>query len=262
MLSNEEWLEQLCRETGQPPFLPIKEVQVTTTGRNGRPIMADALAFYEFIKTLMATYAKPLSRGSHIVDFGCGWGRILRAFLRDVDTENLIGLDAQQWLIDIARETTGVDLYRKVDQLPPAKLPTGSIDMIYAYSVFSHLSEATAAAWIDEFERLLAPNGLIVVTTRPRAHINVWAEGAKTAHSDGYASLFDVNADLDRYDRGEYVFHSAPSHDLTAEHYGEAVISLEYAQQNWTHKLSYIGYFDRYSSTYMQPAIVLQKNKN
>ena len=35
--------------------------------------------------------------------------------------------------------------------LPPTRFPDGHFDVIYLYSVFSHLSEAAHLAWLREF---------------------------------------------------------------------------------------------------------------
>lgn len=228
-MTDEEWLAVLSGEvTSQnAPVLPPEDVQVTTNGRSGRRIMEDAFMFYSFLEELLAKHHVPLSRHTQVLDFGCGWGRILRIFLRDVDPENLLGVDAQDWMLDLARETTGRSFFQKVEEAPPSNLPSARFDLIYAYSVFSHLSETTANGWAKEFERLLAPGGLAVLTTRPRSHIDVWrsAKHENTKHTGEYKSIFnDPDGDLAKYDRGEFVFHPYAAHDLSAEHYGEAVI--------------------------------------
>ncbi len=264
-MNDDEWLKVIAGEVdwSGAPTLPPERVQLTTVGRSGRRIIEDAFSFKAFLKEMLAKYAEPPSRGTRVLDFGCGWGRTLRTFLNDIDPKNLHGVDAQDWLIKIAEETTmnGV-AFRKVDQTPPTGLPSSDYDLIYAYSVFSHLSERTANAWIQEFNRLLRPGGLLCLTTRPRAHIEVWRKDhEQTIHSDSYSQMFaDADADLARYDRGEFVFHPGPNHELKAEHYGEAVIPEKYVLKHWvSEELECLGFFEGYSKTYLQPAIVLRK---
>jgi predicted RNA methylase len=51
------------------------------------------------------TFGRPLSPETRILDFGCGWGRILRFFLKDVPAKNLIGVDVDPEVIEICKET-------------------------------------------------------------------------------------------------------------------------------------------------------------
>lgn len=40
---------------------------------------------------------------------------------------------------------------------PPLDLPDASIDLVYAHSVLTHLTEQTAQAWLAEVRRFCAP---------------------------------------------------------------------------------------------------------
>ena len=48
---------------------------------------------------------------------------------------------------------------------PPLTYDNGVFDLIYAISVFTHLSEQNALNWIDELHRVLKPNGILLITT-------------------------------------------------------------------------------------------------
>lgn len=262
----ERWLKILTGEIKIPdaPVMPDQKYQRIINGRDGRQVMADAMMFRNFMKSLLADHARPLAVDTRILEFGCGWGRILRTFLDVVSPEYLVGIDAQEWLLDIARQTTrrpGYDMYWKTAALPAGDLPADTFDLVYAYSVFSHLSEKAANAWIAEFSRILAPGGIVCVTTRPRKHIQLWENTYEhSEHTEGYAKAFaNAQQDLARYDRGEFVFHPGGSHELVDDLYGEAVVPEAYARGHWTGHLEFIGYFEDYASSYLQPAIVLQK---
>lgn len=47
---------------------------------------------------------------------------------------------------------------------PPTPYVSGSFDLIYALSVFSHLDEPLQRDWLAEFRRLLRPGGLLVLS--------------------------------------------------------------------------------------------------
>lgn len=71
--------------------------------------------------------------------------------------------------------------------------------LVSAYSVFSHLSEASARAWVSEFARILAPVGYVAFTTR-----------APSFNVEGYTralgALFtDIDKARHRYNVGDFV---------------------------------------------------------
>jgi 2-polyprenyl-3-methyl-5-hydroxy-6-metoxy-1,4-benzoquinol methylase len=51
---------------------------------------------------------------------------------------------------------------------PPIQERDASFDFIYAISVLTHLTEAHQKAWLEELNRLLAPDGRLVVSILER----------------------------------------------------------------------------------------------
>jgi SAM-dependent methyltransferase len=116
-------------------------------------------------------YRGPLSPDSRVLDFGCGWGRTLRFFMRDVRRGNLYGVDCMPLAIELCRETNPWSRFALIPPLPPADLPSSHFDLVYLYSVFSHLSEDAQDQWLTEFSRVLRPGGVLIATTWPREYI-------------------------------------------------------------------------------------------
>ena len=78
-----------------------------------------------------------------ILDFGIGWGRVLRFFLKDVEVERLVGIDHYATAIEACHETypPGGPRFLLTEPFPPAPFEDATFDLVFAYSVFSHLSE-------------------------------------------------------------------------------------------------------------------------
>jgi Methyltransferase domain len=74
-----------------------------------------------------------------VLEFGCGWGRIIRLFTRDVEPQRLWGIDCLPVAIDTCKQTNPYARFELVDPFPPTRLPSDAVDLVYAYSVFSHL---------------------------------------------------------------------------------------------------------------------------
>jgi SAM-dependent methyltransferase len=98
------------------------------------------------------------------LDFGCSSGRVVRflaAWRRDV---RWLGCDPNADAIAWARaHLPGIELFVS-PQRPPLSLDGGSLQLVYAISIWSHFAEAAAMRWLAEMHRLLAPGSLLVFT--------------------------------------------------------------------------------------------------
>ncbi|MDF9661347.1 class I SAM-dependent methyltransferase, partial [Bacillus cereus] len=125
--------------------------------------------FYRHIKEYAQNLGVPLNKESKVLDFGCGWGRIIRFLFKDASDQNLLGIDVDPAMITLCNETLGRGIYKTASPHPPVEfISDNSLDIIFAYSVFSHLSEATAENWVKEFSRVLRPGGIFIATTQAR----------------------------------------------------------------------------------------------
>lgn len=100
-----------------------------------------------------------------ILEWGCGPARVL---------QHLAAIDGRQWelygsdynvrIVDWCRQHfQGIHFLHNGLQ-PPVQMESGSIDVFYCISVFTHLSEASHHQWIAEILRLLKPGGLFIGT--------------------------------------------------------------------------------------------------
>ena len=110
-----------------------------------------------------------------MIDFGSGWGRITRTLLRDFRPEHVVGVDPLESMVEACRDwfASSAVSFETVDNWPPLSQANESVDLIVAYSVFSHLPERLATAWIAEFARVLKPGGIVVATTQSRSFIDL-----------------------------------------------------------------------------------------
>ncbi len=102
--------------------------------------------------------------GKSILDFGCGPGRVLRHFRSEAEECSFKGCDIDAESVDWISQNLGpsFDVFRN-DEVPPLPLDTGSLDLIYSASVFTHLTD-TWGNWLAELHRLLRPDGLLLMT--------------------------------------------------------------------------------------------------
>jgi len=117
---------------------------------------------WEFIKSRLPSGSEV--EGMRILDFGCGVGRILRAAVRADPGAEFVGCDIDQPSIDwLERDLAGRARVFTSGELPPLPLDGGGFDLVYAFSVFTHLVDSWSA-WLLELHRVLATDGIAVLT--------------------------------------------------------------------------------------------------
>jgi SAM-dependent methyltransferase len=246
------------------PSLPSSEIQMNFTGASGDATLGEAFAAYKLFKELYEYRGKPLATSNCVLDYGCGWGRLIRFFLKDVEPLNLFGIDCYDEMIQICKRTNKWCGFLTVNPLPPTSLPASMFDLIYCYSVFSHLSESAHQKWLDEFERVLKPGGIFIATTRSRDFIEQCArlrlESNLPEHEAGAAHAFrDLENALNDYDNGKYC-HSPVGGGgvLDRSFFGETCIPRSYVMEHWARRFKLIDFIEDRSRC-VQNVIAVQK---
>ena len=234
------------------PGLPDEQVQLTTNGIAGDHALIDGFLVYRMVREIFHGLGGDLSNAT-VLDFGVGWGRVLRFFMKDVEASRLVGIDHHRPWIEIGIETfpAGGPRFLHTEPFPPAPFPDGSFDLVFAYSVFSHLSDEANIAWAREFARLLRPGGVVVATTWDRELIvRCGAAAAADAGPDvpffqtHFATMFQpTTAWLLRYDAGELCFDSSQeSYGDVSSYLGEACVPEAWVRKHWGQHLEVVDY--------------------
>lgn len=175
-INDEQWLAaNLAPETAVAtcgmavPALPPDDVQCRFTGSSGRANLQQAFEFYKFVLAHLPREERGRYR---VVDFGGGWGRVIRLFLREYESSKLVLLDCLTDAVECARSLKPPFQVLQTNIRPPVPLEEGSADACIAYSVFSHLSEEACTNWIRHLGTRLVPGGRMIFTTRGRKQID------------------------------------------------------------------------------------------
>jgi SAM-dependent methyltransferase len=271
-ISDESWFWLLTRGYRRSqllqqvlPGVPAPDIQTRFTGVAGDNTFREGWSFYRLVKNIVRQHGLALQSNQTVVDFGCGWGRIIRFFLKDVAPGNIWGLDCLPEVISICQETNPLCQFKLVEPLPPTSIAAASVDLIYCYSVFSHLAEDAHRQWLAEFQRMLKPGGLLIATTRPREFIPQCAEVRQkqiTLGQMGAASAFEDTASaLAAYDQGLFCYSPTGGGDiLDSSFYGETCIPKSYVLKYWTHGLEFMDFITNRDLCH-QNVIVMRKPK-
>lgn len=238
-MDDQLWYERIVRSVNDPdpglPGFPPKQQQEVFVGKSNEVALAEAFDFYQRVKA--ASY--PLRRSSPVLDFGVGWGRIIRFFLNDVDAENLHGVDVDEAIIEVARSTGVAGTLSTIGPNARLEHEDGHFEVIYAFSVFSHLSEASATFWLGELMRVLKPGGTLVMTSTTDKFLELCEACSykltdRNQYEDDYARMFADPADARRrYALGEHVYAAVAGHAevLEASNYGWAAMPLAFVER-------------------------------
>jgi SAM-dependent methyltransferase len=101
---------------------------------------------------------------ARVMDFGCGAGRVLRHFLPEAKRAEFWGCDIDfpsvQWIKENLCPPFNVVT---CGEAPGLAFSDGFFSMIYAISVFTHLTDHSTP-WLLELHRTLKPGGLLLAT--------------------------------------------------------------------------------------------------
>ena len=245
-ISDDEWFElqfdpTLAREKFgiKIPRLPSDDIQIGFTGLSGRQNLRQAFNFYRH--TLSHC---PLSAKSRALDFGCGWGRISRFFLRELPPKNIYVADTMEFAIECLRNIGAPFAVIHNQPRPPIHGITEPLDLVVSYSVFSHLSQEYFHAWTDHLLGLLRSGGYFVFTTRGQFFID-HLKHLHSAKEEPHATLAEhirrLKEDMPppaeierRYRGGEFQFYPiGGAAELTSDFFGEAFIPRSYVERHY-----------------------------
>jgi SAM-dependent methyltransferase len=99
-----------------------------------------------------------------ILDFGCGCGRILRHWV-ELSSTRVFGCDIDSRMVRWCDEHLSFAEVDVNDLVPPLRYAGSSFDLVYAFSVFTHLDVELQHAWMRECLRVLRPGGLMLIST-------------------------------------------------------------------------------------------------
>lgn len=111
----------------------------------------------------------PLHEVESVLDFGCGCGRVLRYW--EGHSGFVAGSDQDAGAIDWCRTNLRFARCERNELAPPLPFEDASFDLVYALSVFTHLTADLQTEWRDELARVLRPGGRLLLTTHGRSYL-------------------------------------------------------------------------------------------
>ena len=170
--------------------VPPPRLRVEVAGTSGLDWFLDSgRQQAEIIRFAAERNGTPLESTGSLLDFKCGCGRVLRHWA-GLEGPLIHGSDFNERLAGCCAANLPFVTASANELAPPLRYEDAQFGLVYAISVFTHLPQDLERAWIDELSRIIAPAGLLLLTT----------------HGDSYADRLDAD-ERANYDTGEPVVH-------------------------------------------------------
>ncbi|WP_296603990.1 class I SAM-dependent methyltransferase [Nocardioides sp.] len=191
------------------PRMPDASLQKEWTGLSGGQLLRQSVAHVNQV-LLACAEAGVRPADAKVLDFGVGWGRLAMLWLKYSKPANLTGCDAWESSLEEARQLrVPVELVQSDPLLETLPAPERSLNVVYAFSVFTSFGPQAFASCLAGLARMLKPGGVVVFTVR----------------SPEYWSLRpELEGALREAERAEFYFRPDPGHDQ----YGNTSVSLGY----------------------------------
>lgn len=151
----------------------------------------DYQAYYEqgknSAKWITSHFGKHIQlKNKKILDWGCGPARIIRHLPEIIGNGcEFYGTDYNKKSIDwCSKNIPNINFNNNTLE---AKLPyeDNTFDVIYGLSIFTHLSEKMHDEWYAELYRVLATDGILLLTTQGDNYLSILAEKEQQTYKEG-----------------------------------------------------------------------------
>ena len=115
-----------------------------------------------FNLALKKTFGRIVADYSHVLDFGCGSGRLARF----MNPPRLFGCDVNGLVVDYCKTTIPQGRFDQNGLLPPLPYTNETFELVYSFSVFSHLRQDVEEVWLRELVRVGKPRCVYLLTVQ------------------------------------------------------------------------------------------------
>lgn len=183
------------------------------------------------IRDALGLIGRDIYSFQHVLDFGCGSGRVMRCFHDRPASCRLYGTDIDKQAIAWCRKHLRFAEWGTNDAMPPTRYADATFDFIYAVSVFTHLDEAMQFAWLGELKRVSKPGAILLLSVHGASALFQWDEAEKELVAEkGF--LYKVVR------TGLFNPHGLPDFYQATQH------SREYIETHWSRFFKIVRYVE------------------
>lgn len=176
-------------------------------------------------KILKQVAGAPLAEFDNLLDWGCGCGRTTRFFQRERKCPNVYGVDIISELVEFCQSEYTFGEFAKVKTVPPIPYADSTFDLVFAFSVLTHIKEKEHLDWLEELDRVTKPGAVLLLSVH-------------NFNSLAYVGFSQKPLLMENFDR--YGFADAGECDnldgfiVEEDYYHNVFHSLEYIEKIWS----------------------------
>ncbi len=171
-----------------------------------------SLSGLQCVQNAVASVNKNPETIKNILDFGCGYGRVLRALKAGFPEAKITACDLMENAIQFCAETFSALPVQGYEDMRRIELPE-RYDVIWVGSVFTHLPAERWGDFLTFFEKNLAPNGVLVFSVHGRTAL--WVFQNHSLHKSKMSKR-DFEKIKRKYKSTGYSFFNYPNQHTSA----------------------------------------------
>ena len=254
-------LPKVSRDNKTPhaelPIPPLDLRQHAYLGPDSEAYLAAGEKYVKKMVDILKTSGVSVEPGMRILDFGCGDGMMVRQFREIAESGEAWGVDINgSQMMWCQRHLSPPFKFVTTTSFPHLPFEEGSFDLIYSFSVFTHICDL-AEAWLLELRRILRPGGVLYLTVHDNHTIDLIY---KKNRGFQFEQLRDAEKSLSFRDSDFAMFtlNRVPGGGIEGEGRQAMVFyDIDYLRQHWG---NYLKILSATEEAYVhQTAIVLQK---
>jgi len=133
-----------------PPMLDA-QLQINSVNQAGPGARLEAAAFAAQCPTHLRRLPRSMDDQKLLLDFGTGWGRIARCFLRDFRDDDMIGVDVDAAPSAVCRAGVPGSMFYLCQPMPPLLHRDSPIDLAWFAKPFGMAAVTTRGRWFLDY---------------------------------------------------------------------------------------------------------------
>lgn len=173
---------KLTKSKDEPPIPPQHLMDLVIEPPEAAWYLRSGKMAFASIKRTLEKNNIDLGCIEETLEFGCGTGRIMW-YWKEKYNKNVCGTDYNKDLVSFCRQKR---LEVKKNKLaPPLDYDGGQFDLVYANSVFTHLSEEIQKEWMEELRNKTKRAGYVYITLHGESRKNMMNEKERKKFDSG-----------------------------------------------------------------------------
>ena len=165
--------------------LPPPHLRTLTAGTaDSRWFLESGRSSAETIREAVGRHGVGLDSIRRMLDFGCGCGRVLRHW-QQLGGVEVHAAEPEERLEEWCTRNLPFAVVSRSSELPPLTYEAEAFDVVYAVSVFTHLTEGAQLLWMTELERIIRPGGLLLLTVHGDRYLDRLSGAERRSYDEG-----------------------------------------------------------------------------